>query len=61
LITKLDSVWKHGGRRKALVAIVGVCKVGELYVNKDLFHAKNECIYANVKIKNNSHSSLSCC
>jgi hypothetical protein len=45
----LDNLWKHGGRRKALVAIVGVCKVGELYMNKDLVHANNESMYANVK------------
>jgi hypothetical protein len=29
LALKLDSLWKHNGRRRALMAIPGVCKIGE--------------------------------
>ncbi len=46
---KLDSLQKHGGERKALVAILGVCSVGEYYMNKYFFHAKNERLYATTK------------
>jgi hypothetical protein len=42
LAPKLDSHWKHNGRWKALAAILGVCKVGEYYMNKEFVHAKNE-------------------
>lgn len=26
---KFDNLWKHGGKKKALFAILGICKVGE--------------------------------
>ncbi len=26
---KFDNLWKHGGRKKALFAILGVCEVGK--------------------------------
>jgi hypothetical protein len=42
---KLDNLWKHGGNRKALVAILGVFCVGEYYMNKEFAHVKNETIY----------------
>jgi hypothetical protein len=42
---KLDNLWKHGGNRKALVAILGVFSVGEYYMNKELVHVKNETLY----------------
>jgi hypothetical protein len=35
LTAKLDSLWKHNGRRKALVVITGVCKVTYFYMSKD--------------------------
>jgi hypothetical protein len=31
---KLGNLWKHGGNRKALVAILGNFCVGEYYMNK---------------------------
>ncbi len=46
---KLDSLQKHGGERKALVAILGVCSVGEYYMNKYFVHAKNERLYETTK------------
>jgi hypothetical protein len=42
---KLDNLWKHGGNRKALVAILGVFCVGEYHINKELVHVKNERLY----------------
>jgi hypothetical protein len=35
LTVTLDSFWKHSGRRKALIVIVGVCKVRKFYMSKD--------------------------
>ncbi len=32
---KLDNLWKHSGRRKALATIRKVCKANEYYMNKD--------------------------
>jgi hypothetical protein len=46
---KLDNLWKHGGRKKALVAIPIVYKAREVHMKKYLVHAKNEHMYANVK------------
>ncbi len=43
---KLDNLWKHGGRRKKIMAIPKVYNVGEYYMNKDIIHAKNERLYA---------------
>lgn len=40
--TQSDSLWKHGCKRKALVIIPKVYKVGEYYMTKDFGHAKNE-------------------
>jgi hypothetical protein len=45
LALKLDSFWKHSGRRKALITILGVCKANEYYMNKDFVHGKNEHLY----------------
>jgi hypothetical protein len=45
LAPKLDSLWKHCGRRKTLTDVQGVCKVGEYYMSKDLVHTKNEWLY----------------
>jgi hypothetical protein len=39
---KLDNLWKHGGRRKKIMAITKVYNVGEYCMNKDIIHAKNE-------------------
>ncbi len=49
LAPKLVNFWKHNGRRKALVVILGVYKVGKFYMKKNSVHAKNEHLYANVK------------
>ncbi len=46
---KFDNFWKHGGRKKALFAILGICKVGEQYINKKIIHIKNESLYATPK------------
>jgi hypothetical protein len=35
LAPKLDSLWKHCGRRKTLTDVQGVCKAGEYYMNKN--------------------------
>jgi hypothetical protein len=35
----------HGGRRKALILVSRVYKVGEYYMNKDFIHAENEYLY----------------
>jgi hypothetical protein len=48
LAPKLDNFWKHSGRRKALVVILGVYKVGKFYKKKNSIHAKNEHLYPNV-------------
>jgi hypothetical protein len=42
LALKLNKLWKHkhSGRKKALVAILGICKVGEFYMKKYSIHAK---------------------
>jgi hypothetical protein len=45
LAFKLDSFWKHSGRKKALVTILGVCKANEYYMNKGSIHGKNEHLY----------------
>jgi hypothetical protein len=49
LTPKLDNLWKHGGRRKALTNIQGVYEAGEYYMNKDLVHTKNEWLYTIVR------------
>jgi hypothetical protein len=49
LAPKLDSLWKHGGRRKALTNIQGVYKASEYYMNKNSIHTKNEWLYTIVK------------
>lgn len=43
---KLNSFWKHSGRKKALVTILGVSKASEYYMNKDSIHGKNEHLYS---------------
>jgi hypothetical protein len=40
---------EHGDRRKALVAILRVCKTRKNYMKNNLVHAKNERLYTNVK------------
>jgi hypothetical protein len=49
LAPKLDNLWKHGGRREALVVILRVYKTRKIYMKKKLVHAKNERLYANGK------------
>ncbi len=49
LALKLDSLWKHCGRRKTLTNVRGVCKVSEYYMNKDSIHTKIEWLYVIVK------------
>jgi hypothetical protein len=49
LTLKLDSLWKHDNKKKALIAILNVYKVGEFYMNKNFDPTKNEHLYANVK------------
>lgn len=46
---KFNNLWKHGGRKKALFAILGVCKVGKQYINKEFIHVENECLCATPK------------
>jgi hypothetical protein len=42
LAPKWDTLWKHGGRKEVLVALL-ICRVGKFYMNKNLCsHAKNE-------------------
>jgi len=45
LAPKIDSIWKHAKRRKALVGVLKVCDVGEYYMNKDSINVKNERLY----------------
>ncbi len=49
LAFKLDSLWKHGGRKKTLIGIWGVYKVSEYYMNKNLVHTKNEWLYTVIR------------
>jgi len=44
LVPKLDSLWKHCGRRKATTSF-GNVKVGEYYFLGNNAHVKNESIY----------------
>jgi hypothetical protein len=46
---KLNNLWKHSERRKALTTIPRICKANEYYMNKDFSHAKNEHLYCLVK------------
>ncbi len=48
----LDSLWKHGGRKKAIVAIPSGYKIEKLYMNKKFVHAKNEHLYTIVRKDN---------
>jgi len=48
----LDSLWKHGGRKKAIVAIPSGCKIEKFYMNKKIVHAKNEHLYTIVRKDN---------
>jgi hypothetical protein len=43
---KFDNFWKHGGKKKALFAILGICKVGKYYIYKEFIHVEHECLYA---------------
>jgi hypothetical protein len=49
LAPKIDSLWKHARRRKALVANPAVCATSEYYMNKFFVHAKNERLYATIR------------
>jgi hypothetical protein len=40
-VPKIDNLWKHARKRKALMVVLGICVVGEYYMNKDFFHAVN--------------------
>jgi len=46
---KLDSLWKHSGKKKAFTIIRRLCKADEYHMNKDFSHAKNEHLYCLVK------------
>jgi hypothetical protein len=35
LTPKINNLWKHVGRRKALMVVPRVCGVGEYYMSKD--------------------------
>jgi hypothetical protein len=41
----LDTLWKHGRRRKAHVDISGVVAKGEFYTALDCAHLKNEVLF----------------
>jgi hypothetical protein len=45
LASKLDTLWKHGGRRKAHVDIPGVAQKGEFFTALDCAHLKNEVLF----------------
>jgi hypothetical protein len=45
LAPKLDSLWKHGSRKKIITDIWGVCKFGDYYMKKKLVHTKNEWLH----------------
>jgi len=49
LAPKLDNLWKHNGKRKALGTISRVFKVGEYDMNKDSVHVKSERLYCSIK------------
>ncbi len=48
----LDSLWKHGDRKNAIVAIPSGCKIKKIYMNKKIVHAKNEHLYTIVRNDN---------
>jgi len=39
---KIDNLWKHAKRRKALVVILGICGASKYYMSKNFVPAKNE-------------------
>jgi hypothetical protein len=39
----------HGGRRKALILVSRVYKIGGYYMNKDFVHVENEYLYVALK------------
>jgi hypothetical protein len=45
----MNNLWKHGGKRQALILLFKVYKVGEYYMNKDFFHAENEHLFVTPK------------
>jgi hypothetical protein len=49
LALKLNSLLMHGGRRKALISVLRVCKIDGYYMNKDFVYAKNEYLYVALK------------
>jgi hypothetical protein len=59
LAPKLDNLWKHNGRRKALGTISKKIKIGEYYMNKDSVHAKSERLYCS--IRKGTIANLPCC
>lgn len=42
LLSKLDSLYKHQGRQKTKLTILGACVKGEYYVSHECIHVKNE-------------------
>jgi hypothetical protein len=62
LAPKLDNLWKHGKRRKALITIPRVCNVGEYLMNKCFVHAKNERWYVvtrnDIVLKQTCHATF---
>ncbi len=49
LVLKLSSLWMHGGKRKALILVSRVYKIGGYYMNKDFVHVENEYLYVALK------------
>jgi hypothetical protein len=49
LALKLNSLWKHGGKRKNLIVAPKICKFSEYYMNKVFVHAKNEHLHVTTK------------
>jgi hypothetical protein len=43
LVLKLDSLWKHVGKKKAIIAMASVL-MGEYYTLKTNQHVFNECL-----------------
>jgi hypothetical protein len=52
LAFNFDSLWKRGGRKKAIIAIRNGCQIEKFYMNKKFVHAKNEHLYTIVRNDN---------
>jgi hypothetical protein len=56
----LNSLWKHGGRKKAIIAIPSGCKIEKFYMNKKFVHAKNAHLYSIVRKDNITNCEVFC-